>query len=162
MTKRKKTYNPIKQATLLANHRLKNLAVGCIPPAPCELVNLKTQSTFPISQALYDSIYKLRHKWTVHCAVIGIDHQGQPYMKSNELVFKEPYFQYEVAELLNTEHRKIIKGFNQDQLLCAAWIATPYAKNWDEHEAFKTYETLGLCLENGIQQQPSQRPVLNS
>jgi hypothetical protein len=143
MRKRKK-FNPVKQATSLAKHALKNKAIGCIVSGtPCQLIDLKRNIVVPISPTTVNIISNLRHQWSVFIAVIGLDDSDNHYMKSEEVNVVNPAFQSEMVETLNNRHLKLINGFNQRHLISVAWIATPYIKDWNSADAFNLLDMLG-------------------
>lgn len=144
MSKRKKKFNPLKQAERLAQHELKNTAVGCVPgQGPCQLISLASKTPIPMTLAKYDLISKIRHRWTVFIAVIGKDDFGKFYMKSEEIEVKDPQFQKDMVDTLNKYHQELIKQFNDKHLLSVGWIATPYRYQWNEKEAFEILKELG-------------------
>ena len=143
MRKRKK-YNPLKQAQTLAKHSLRNTAIGCIPGhTDCQLLDLSSQSLMPITNSTVKLITGLRHPWSVFIAAFGVDHNGDHYMKSKEIFVQDPQFQSEMVETLNTHHVQLCKEFNASHLISVGWLATPYKKDWQEEEAFNLLDKLG-------------------
>lgn len=145
MSKRRKSFNPRKQASSIAKFALKNLAIASVPgQGPCHIIDLKSNKIQrQIPRLTYDLFNENRYRWTVLIAVFGIDHQGQYYMKSEELVSQEEYFQLDMFQIRTEKHKSLISRFNQSQLLSVGWIATPYDKIWDEEEAFQVLEGIG-------------------
>ncbi|QBX05406.1 hypothetical protein [Alteromonas sp. RKMC-009] len=76
-------------------------------------------------------------------AVFGIGVDGKPYSKADEMEASEPYFQWELEDLLVEKHKQIVASFNKNQMLSVGWIATPYPKSWDEREAARHLINLG-------------------
>lgn len=143
MSKRKK-YNPLKQAQMLAKNSLKHSVIGCVPgKGNSQLIDLKSESLVPVTSNKFHLISSLRHTWSVFIAAFGVDTEGNHYMKANEINVTHPAFQSDMVEMLNSEHQKLCKNFNQQQLISVGWLATPYLKDWDEAHAFSLLEMLG-------------------
>lgn len=143
MRKRKK-FNPLKQAEALARARLKNTAIGCVPAqGPCQFLSLTSSKLIPMTQDTFQLISNIRHKWTVFIAVFGIDDFGKPYMKSEEIEVTDPQFQKDMVNTLNKHHKTLIDGFNRKHLLSVGWLATPYKHIWNEDQAYKLLTQLG-------------------
>lgn len=144
MSKRKK-FNPLKQAEALARARLKNTAIGCVPAqGPCQFLSLTNFQLMPMTQQTFHLISKIRHRWTVYIAVVGINSFGKYYMKSEEIQVNDPQFQKDMVKTLNKHHKKLIDNFNPAHLLSVGWLATPYKHEWSEEEAYDLLTKIGI------------------
>ncbi len=141
--KRNKKYNPVKQAEICTDFALKNLFVAfATNDDRCLLIN-KDGELMHISERIYRAIAKVKHKWSVYMAAFGKQTDGKPYTKSSEVVTNERYFQHELIDTLNKEHKKLVRNFNDQQFHGAGWIASPVGKELTEEEAFNIFEKLG-------------------
>lgn len=141
---RNKKYNPLKQVNALAKIALKHSAIGFVTGSVgCQLIDLRTRKVNSASEGTVRLISTLRHPWSVFIAVMGVDELGKHYMKAEEISVNIPVYQSEMIETLNRHHAKLGENFNHKHLLSYCWLATPYAKEWDEADAFKLLSKLG-------------------
>jgi len=141
--KRNKKYNPVKHAEICTDYALKNLFVAFVSNDDnCILINKKGE-LIHISERIYKAIAEVKHKWAVYMAAFGKQADGKPYTKSSEVVTSTRYFQYQLIDTLNDEHKKLVRGFNSKQFIGAGWIASPVGCELTEEEAFNIFDTLG-------------------
>ena len=142
--KRNKKYNPLKQLNLVAKYALKNVAIGYVTGGEgCKLLDLRNQKVSTASETTVRLISTLHHRWSVLIAVMGIDSNNKQYMKSEEVTVTEPCLQSELSDILNMKHIALGKRFNDSHLVSYCWLATPFAKEWSEHEAFELLTIMG-------------------
>ena len=142
--KRTKKYNPRKNVYLEAKLALKNSAVGFVTGSEgCRMVDLRTHKVTDPSILTATRLSTLRHKWSVFIAVVGIDSSNQKYMKAEEIQVDKECLQSELVDILNEKHAALGKNFNKKHLVNYGWIGTPFAKVWQECEAFDVLTNLG-------------------
>jgi hypothetical protein len=142
--KRNKKYNKYKNAEICTDYALKNVFVAFVTGQDdsCLVINRKGE-LLHTSYKLYRAIAEVKHKWSVYMSVFGFEPCGDPYNKSSELSTKVRYYQRDLVDVLNKEHQKLVKNFNQEQKHGAGWIASPVGVRLEEKEAFNIFEKLG-------------------
>lgn len=144
MAKVRKKHNPQQRAARMAHSALQHVAVSYVTGDDyCELVDVRTGAKQQVSRALAGCVENFTYRWSILIAAFGRDAQGQDYMKSEIVQTQQPYYQRDLAEVLNVEHSRLIGGFNQSQLLGAGWLASPMGVDWTEQQAFDLFHKLG-------------------
>jgi len=139
MKKRSKKYNPYNTAYRTAKARLKNIGMLYVLGEDPTPVSLKTNKTIILDEILFNSLTRFKHKWSVFIAVFGRDNFGKEYMKSEVIQTKEPYYNDELIDVLNTEHERLYKEANEKQIISVGWLAVPSNMDWDEKVLFKMF-----------------------
>lgn len=144
MKKRNKKYNPYKNAEIITDSALKNLYVAFVTGKDevCVIVNKKGELIEPTTR-LYKAIAKVKHKWSVYMSVFGFQADGKGYSKSEVVNCQQRYFQSDLVEFLNDEHKKLVAGFNKSQMAGAGWLASPAGVELTEQEAGFLFDKLG-------------------
>ena len=142
--KRDKKYNPIKNAEICTDAALRNIYVAFLTGGDerCIVINKKGE-LIHLTERLYKAIAKIKHRWSVYISVFGFQADGKGYSKSEVVNCQQRYFQFELVDYLNQQHKKLIAGFNKTQMSGAGWIASPVGKELTEHEAGKIFDKLG-------------------
>jgi hypothetical protein len=147
MKTRNKKYNPNRVSAI----RTKNtLAKYCIinvnnQGGLCRLSKL-TGEEVQVSSAIHETLTLTRFNWSIYMAAFGIN-GSQNYTKSKIVISDKPYLQSELIERLNTEHQKILRGFNQSHLCGFGWIASPTGHDFSEAQAYDLFEKYGAFEE---------------
>lgn len=151
--KKRKKFNPLKQAKITADYYLKHYCVGSVMKQPVKLIYKPRMQIVPMSKQIFSLFSRFRYNWSVYIAAFGIDANGKKYMKSEQMNFKDPYFHAELTDVLNQYHSRLIAEFNPTQLLSVGWLATTYPYDFDEKQAFLLFEKIGafnfVKLDNG-------------
>ena len=84
----------------------------------------------------------IRHKWTVHCAVLCRDEQGKNYTADTIFDSTDPYYQDELIEIFEREHNKLIKTVNRKHIIKVAWIAAPFFHDMEKEFTDRIYEQI--------------------
>lgn len=135
--KKRKKYNPAKNATIGAKAGLKNLAVwfSLAHSDKCELINYKRFNTVQVSPSIATAISSWRYRWSVYMIGLGRSQNGQEYMKHAKLDCKNEYYQSDLVDVLNKEHKAFIAKEIPDAHLCnVAWLAIPFDVDLSEGE----------------------------
>ena len=135
MKKRNKKYNAAKNATIGAKAGLKNLAVwfSLAHDDKCELIDYKRALSVQVTPAIATAISKWRYKWSVYMLALGRTQAGQEYMKHAKLDCANEYYQSDLVDILNDEHKKFVANEVPDAHLCnVAWLAIPFDTDLSE------------------------------
>ena len=147
MKNRNKKHNPRKAIETSIRAVLKDTCVSFFTGGDelCRLIDINSGRQKDVTVNVYNAIERTRFKWTIYLMAVCQMPNGDRYIKGHEVAATQPYFQTELAEYLNDEHQKLISSnaVNEQHLVAAAWVATPYEHEWDEAQAFKLMESQG-------------------
>ena len=124
---------------------VKNIAAAFVTGnTHVECVDIKRREIIKAGPTLANAIAKTPYKWSVLLCVLGIDHDGKPYVKSEEHAMTVRYKQSNLCEYLNEQHQAYIERYaNKSQMIAAGWIASPEGKPLDNEVAFEIFNKMG-------------------
>jgi len=147
-SKRNKKYNRIEAQRLNNLYALKGCAVAFIASdksssSPIKLVDLKGNN-MRITRLIADAISNYRYKWSIMIAVFCIE-KDEPTCKFEIVDFKQPYFQNELVDYLNEQHKSFIQKQKDKnvQVTGAGWLASPTSRDFSTQEAGRIFDKLG-------------------
>ena len=144
--KKRKQYNPLKELTTTSKQVLKNKIIRYTTHSGlCELISTTTNKSIPVTKSIDYCIRKLRHNWTIHIACFGVVND-RITMESQVITTDTPYFQSEIADLLNEAHIKLKEDVDFE-VIQLGWLASPVPIEWDDTHAFNAYELSGMFNE---------------
>lgn len=108
-----------------------------------QLVDGKTGAVIPSTRLLVEAMTHIAYKWHVLIAVLCKTESGEHYMKADQINATDYYKQYELADVLQENHRKLIESTNDKHLFNVVWLASPVQKDWDEKQASQIFDRLG-------------------
>lgn len=131
--------------TRQAEYAVKGIAAAYVTGMDyVECVNLKTRKKEPVGMSLARAISEVPFQWVVLLCIIGIDANGQRYVKAEEHAMTARYRQSSLVEYLNEQHQDYIKrSANKSQMIAAGWIASPEGRSIDTAAAMDIFEGLG-------------------
>lgn len=144
MKKRIKKYNPSKILRVAGSIITKPLIASFITGD--DLVNLfdiKKNKLAKVDLITAKLFSEVRYAWSVLLAVICRDDSGVEYIKTELVTANQEYFQHELIDFLNIQHKALLDKANERHLIGAAWLASPVGRVWDDKEAMGIFNTLG-------------------
>ena len=109
-----------------------------------ECVDLKRRGIIKAGPHLARAITNVAHKWSFILCVLGVDHEGKPYVKGEEHVMAVPYKQESLVHYLNEQHQEYIKKYaNKQQMIAAGWIASPEGMELNTELAHDIFDKMG-------------------
>lgn len=147
MAKRNKKYNPLKSAQMINERILRDSVVAYTTASEddqqIDLVDLNGDKKF-VNRRIADMVSKFRYKWSIMLAVF-FKEKGVAKCRFELKVFTQPYFQHELVDCLNDEH----KAFTQKQIdknvniTGLGWLASPVGRDFSEEESGLIFEKMG-------------------
>lgn len=140
MKKRKKKFNAVKSASIGARVGLKDLAVwfSLAHSDKCDLIDYRRFKSVSVTPSIATAISSWRYKWTVYMFAFGRTQSGQEYMKTNQLECSNEYYQSDLVDVLNDEHKAFVAKEVPDAQLCnVGWLAIPFEVDLDEQQLGK-------------------------
>lgn len=127
-------------------HIVRNLAAvfvtGVTDKVQC--VHLPTRRRVSIDGSLAQAIADTPFQWSVHICALCRAPDGKEYVKGITHYFKVRYRQSNLTHHLNESHQKFLKeSIPKDQLLAAAWLASPLGRDMDNEMAFEIFKKMG-------------------
>lgn len=107
------------------------------------LINIRNGNQVSATPLIIDALRSITYNWSVLIAALCVDDNGREYIKSEQVDAKEPYLQSDLMEVLDMQHRALLMNCNQNHLINAVWLATPYEHDWDESHAAKLLSDFG-------------------
>ena len=113
----------------------------------CQLRHLKTFKPVIITPPMQKILETTAFKWHVYIAGLGKviinDHTVDDYIKGDLIVSPDYYLQSELAPKLEELHQEVIQRIPEHHRIGAAWIASPFPKDFSESEAFDLFKAMG-------------------
>lgn len=92
---------------------------------------------------LVDTILNRRFEWTVYCAVLYRDQEGNIGTYAHEIYFLGAVTQYDISKYITDELQIIYESCDKEHSIGVAWIAVPRTVQIDEEYAFNIFHRLG-------------------
>ncbi len=129
MKKRNKKYNPHRTAIHFAKSYTKNFAMVWAGTLDAKIYNIKNNSKAILTQAKLDAMTKVAHKWQVHVAALLRDHEGDDYIQTKRLIFKQDYYSEFIGDFINDTMIDLRNSCNQQHIVNVGWVATTSDKD---------------------------------
>jgi len=142
---RKKKYNPQKAMQRLTSAALRNTALVFIggDENKVRFVHLNSKKCTKPTSPIIKALQSVEYRWSVFCAVILRTQDNTQYLKSTEIRSSAPEYQHDMTRTLSDHHNKLLKDCNQAHICTIAWLAVPYAHDWDLEKTVTTLSDLG-------------------
>lgn len=142
--KRNKRYNPNKINGAIDRIALKKKIVTYVTgDSVNNLYCLNQDKQIQVDKRLAFALGNQPFEWSVIIAVFCRDQNGEEYLKSELVSAKEKYFQHELIEVLNEQHKALIKSVNRNHFIGAGWLASPEGRDFSESETDRIFRKLG-------------------
>ena len=137
---KRKKHNPLKRLERASKIGIKGLYAVFVGGEQIQIAQKKNNMVRPFYRDELDAMGRIRHKWSVYIAIIGRDNLGKRYVKGEQLDFKTPYLQGEIASVTSEYHYKLLDTFNKNHLVNAGWLACPHGTDIDPEQALEIFE----------------------
>lgn len=107
------------------------------------VINDRTGQRFQATPKIVDAIENTAYKWSVFLGALCRDEKGEDYMKCLQVDTPDYYLHRELQDVLQEHHKKLLNGCNQNHLINAVWLGSPYGKDWLESEAAYLFDKFG-------------------
>lgn len=113
----------------------------------CLLRHIKTHKPITITPPMQKILETTAFKWHVYIAALGKvqinDQTVDEYIKGDLIVSPDYYLQRELAPKLDELHQEVIQRIPKHHQIGAAWIASPFPRDFDEAESFALFKKMG-------------------
>lgn len=142
---RRKKYNPRKRVQRITTAALRNTALVFIggDENKVRFVHLTSQKCSQPTSTIVQALQNAKYTWSVLCAVTLRTQDNKEYIQSIEVESSAPEYQLDMTQTLNQHHNKLLKDCNQAHICTIAWLAVPYAHDWDLEKSVTTLNALG-------------------
>jgi hypothetical protein len=131
--KRTKKYNPRKSLDSNVDKVKDWVCFGWVPGMKAPKAFIRTTGTpFDLPANVHNYIMGNPQHWTIACLVVCRRPHLEPYIRILDVSSKGPVIHRAIAEELNDVHKDLIKGVNDDHVICASWILVPKYLKDDE------------------------------
>ena len=121
----------------------KNIYACFVGGEKVQIADPKKKVVRPFYRDELEAMGKIRHKWTLLLAVLGVDDFGKRYIKTLPLYFPTPCLQSEICEITSEYHHKLLDEFNPKHFKNAAWLGSIVDTEFNEEEALGLFEIAG-------------------
>lgn len=148
--KRNKKYSKHKAINASAKVLTRDRCILYCAGEPYQQVNMNTFTLEGSSQTERDCYSKVRYKWSVLAAALCVDDFGKPYIRSEQLDFKELYLHEEIQELCANELIRIVNSCNQNHFKTLGFLLSPSPRDFDPEVALMLFEK-AKCFDHTVQ-----------
>lgn len=101
------------------------------------LVDITTGRQMMPNDFHFHGIRKMQHRWQMILVAIGIEPNGDEYIKTEWQVLKEPRNHAATVEHFNKAHNELLNTINTNHEMSAAWVATIGAVDFTEDQLMR-------------------------
>lgn len=139
----RKKHNPLRRQEALAKILLKDaVIVYTTGEDSCVLMDRITHKLRPVSRQVYQLLRNLQYQWSIYPVGLGkVDNEC--YIKGDLLYLHGKAYQEDLIPFLEEKHLEYIEQVPAHHFIGAAWVASPFAHDFTEKEAFDIFHSIG-------------------
>ena len=144
--RKSKQYNKQKTCDAVLREELKGITLVHIPSMlgiKCDVYR-NDKRVVNMGTLLVNALDTRRLMWSVCLVVACRDWQGQDYITTLQVDPLEPRTRSQLGDTLLAHHEKLRDGVNQQDLISAAWLASPLKYEFSDDEVYNRLNQIGL------------------
>jgi len=141
--RRTKKYDPFRSAGRVSDYLLKRHAIVYLVSLDrCVMVDCRAMHPVQPSSTTARAITDIPHQWAINCSVLCRDQFGKEYLVTQQVACKGRYYHSDLIDVLNDNHKALVKTCNEQHVINYGWIATVNDEEIDPAEQEQIYRML--------------------